>query len=131
MKEMNALLEYLRYFHYDPETETVYIIFEKDSEKAKVLYDNALTTLKDDENSRWYFDIALDCLRQFDEKYLNDFISEKEIRGYHFGTGLYVRNNYIYESRSHQHGTADDASAQVYKFMKGIVIPDFDPFEDK
>ena len=96
MKEWNHLLDIIDSFVYDKELEK--IVFDKTDKsiKAKNSYDNLIKkyNLDEDENQKWAFDIALDCVRNMRDED-RDYLRESYDVDF-FGYGMYVRNEYIH-----------------------------------
>lgn len=130
MKTANQLLKYIDYYVYEPKREKVLIVLDDNAEDAKNLYNDIYNYLKrnldDNENLKWHFDIALDCIRQMstdDRKYIknNPFTVM-----YHFGYGMYIRNQYIYSSKNHDYFMADDESGVIIEIIFTILHPHYD-----
>ena len=123
MKEFNKLLEYRDYYEYDFECEVIRIKDGAAHDYAKELYSHIVRDffLKDDD--KWALDIALDCVHNFTEEEIEIVNRQGEIGDYHFGYGMYVRNHYVYPSKTHCYLMADHISGRVAAFIYTIMFP--------
>lgn len=125
MKEFNKLLQYQDYYEYDYDCEVIRIAEGDKHEEARKLYAHIVRDFFLWDGDKWAFDIALDCIRRFDEQELNCIISDGEIKDYHFGYGMYVRNNYIHTSNIQPYLSADNVSGRVSAFIYTILFPTY------
>ena len=79
-----------------------------------------------DENSIWCFDIALDCISNMSGEDLSYISKHPQVTEYHFGYGMWIRNNYIHCSKRDDFMMADDISGEVLRDIFAIVIPYYD-----
>lgn len=122
MKEWNYLLDIIDSFVYDKELEE--IVFDKTDKsiKAKNTYDNLIKkyNLDEDENQKWAFDIALDCVRNMRDED-RDYLRESYDVDF-FGYGMYVRNEYIHCAKLHRgFFCADNQCSVVLGFIYTIL----------
>ena len=125
MKEFNKLLQYRDYYEYDYDCEAIRVSEGDKHEEARALYAHIVRDFFLRNGDKWAFDIALDCIRRFDEKGLNCIMINGEIKDYHFGYGMYVRNNYIHISNIQPYLIADDVSGRVLAFIYTILFPTY------
>lgn len=102
MKEWNMLLNGIDSFVYDFDKEEIVFDSSEHSAVAKEIYDSFIKTYNIDKNPRekWAFDIALDCVRNMNDKDKEYLTESYEID--FFGYGLYIRNKYIHCSKVHK-----------------------------
>ena len=124
MKEFNELLKYRDYYVYATVHEFLRIRRGEKHEEAVEAYSRVVRNFCLQGQERWAFDIALDCIRNFTDSELAFVQKHKEIFDYHFGYGMYVRNNYVHPSKFHVYLTAEKISSYVYSFIMGIVCED-------
>ena len=128
MKEFNALLKYRGHYIYSLRDEFLRIGYGDDREGAVKTYSDLIKNLYLQGEERWAFDIALDCVRRFTEEEIDTITRNKEIENYHFGYGLYVRNQYVHPSLFHACLMPDHISSLVYNFIIAIICEDTNPF---
>ena len=70
MKEWHVLLDYIDSYVYNHDTEEIMIKNSPDAPKALALYQKMLKdySMEEDEYLKWSFDIALDCVREMNDK---------------------------------------------------------------
>ena len=120
--EEDSILKYKSYFVYDFDFEDIQIKEGKNHDAAQELYDRLTKDCVSDDANKWAFDIALDCIRNMTKEECASIREQGEIADYHFGLGMHVRNKYVYPSKSHFYGMADDVSSDVEKFIYVILI---------
>ena len=128
MQEFHKLLKYRDYYVYSTEHEFLRIKHGEYREDAINTYSNIVKHLYLQNEERWAFDIALDCIRNFTDSEITFIQEHKEILDYHFYYGMHVRNKYVHPSRFHAYLMADDVSSLVYDYLIGIVCEDVNPF---
>lgn len=121
----NELLEYKSYYQYDHDCEVVRFADGEQHDAAKELYVRVVKTYLLENNDKWAFDIALDCVRDFTEEEFEFLQEHRGIVDYHFCYGMYVRNHYIYPSQLHIYLMADGVSSSVEKFIYSIMFPEY------
>ena len=57
---------------------------------------------------------------------LNYISKHPQVTEYHFGYGMWIRNNYIHCSKRHDFMMADDISSEVLRDIFAIVMPNYD-----
>lgn len=126
--DMNKLLNYLTYYYYDFEDESVHIRDGKDSILAENAYQKVLDNyhLIGKSNSKWCFDIALATVSELTQEDLEYIIKNRKIEFYHFGLGMYIQNQYIYCSKLHYYFMADMVSESVEPYIYAIILPDYE-----
>ena len=76
--------------------------------------------------------VAKKCLSDLSEEDKQIFLKETDPTAYHFGIGLYIRNNYIYPQKEFEHAdnfadifdltvSADAYSSKVIKKMLSLL----------
>lgn len=113
MKEWNHLLNIVDAFTYDKELEKSVFDESEKSRSAKVVYDKIIEefNLNEDENLKWAFDIALDCVRNMNDED-KDYLTESYDVDF-FGYGMYIRNQYIHCATKHQRFLCADTQCSV------------------
>ena len=117
--EERTLLQYISYYVYDFESEAILVADGDEQATAYDLYAKAAKKLE--YFDKWAFDIALDCVRNFTDKEIEDIKKQGKIADYHFGYGMYVRNKYVHKSKKHLYPMADDISSFVERFIYAII----------
>ena len=120
--EDDNLLKYKSYYVYDFEFEDIQVAEGDGHDEAQALYDRMTKDCVSDDANKWAFDIALDCIRNMTKEECASIREQGEIADYHFGLGMHVRNKYVYPSKSHFYGMADDVSSDVENFIYAILI---------
>ena len=128
MKELNELLAYRNYYVYNERTEAILIAKGPKHDVADEIYCSALNLLSLKDEDKWALDIALDCIRNFTDDEIAHVCKNEEIHNYHFGYGMYVRNQYVHSSRRHTLLMPDRISSEVKKYIIGIICPELNPF---
>ena len=131
MKEWNVLVDYIDFYIYDHNTETIAINDLPESEKAREIYESFLDKydIKNKYSLKWSFDIALDCIRNLKEEDRAYLRENCEVD--FFGYGLYIRNKYIHCSELHRYFCADSQCSQVLSFIYTIMHYEYNRFEEK
>lgn len=126
--DMNKLLDYLSYYYYDFEDESIHIRDGKDSILAENAYQKVLDSyqLIGKSNSKWCFDIALAAVSELNQEDIEYIVENRKIEFYHFGLGMYIRNQYIYCSKLHYYFMADMVSGNVEPYIYAIILPDYE-----
>ena len=130
MKEWNVLVDYIDFYIYYHDTETIVISDLPKSEKAREIYEHFLYIydIKNKYNLKWSFDIALDCIRNLKEEDRAYLRENYEVD--FFGYGLYIRNKYIHCSKLHRYFCADSQCSQVLSFIYTIMHYEYNRFEE-
>ncbi|MDD3186159.1 MAG: hypothetical protein PHT76_12745 [Anaerostipes sp.] len=126
MKDMNRLVEYIDGYIYVSDMEEIIIQHSENADEANRLYQYMIQTYKLENNQKWEFDIALDCVRNMNAED-RDYIKENpKVSEYHFGYGMYIRNHYIHCSNKHSYFEADNESSSVVEMILSILHPIYD-----
>lgn len=121
--DFHKLLKYKAYYMYDYEFEDIQVAEGDDHDAAaRELYTQVTTYAFVNDNEKWAFDIALDCVRNFTDEECEIIKKQGKIANYHFGYGMYIRNHYIHPSKEHFYGMADNVSSAVEKFIYAILL---------
>lgn len=123
MREWQELLEYIDNYVYVTDKEEISIVYNKRAEEADRVYQHFVEEVG---NQKWQFDIALDCIRKMDEESRTLILNHLDYKDFHFGFGMYIRNQYIYSSKKHEYFEADDESRAVFKIILTILHPYYD-----
>ena len=131
MKEWNILVDYIDFYIYDKDSETVIISDSPETGKAKEVYESFLEkyNIKNNRTLKWSFDIALDCIRNLKEEDRAYLRENCEVD--FFGYGLYIRNKYIHCSKLHRSFFADSQCSQVLSFIYTIMHYEYNRFKEK
>jgi hypothetical protein len=131
MKEWNVLVDYIDFYIYDHNTETIVINDLPESEKAREIYESFMDKydIKNKYSLKWSFDIALDCIRNLKEEDRAYLRENCEVD--FFGYGLYIRNKYIHCSKLHRYFCTDSQCSQVLSFIYTIMHYEYNRFEEK
>lgn len=121
--DFHKLLKYKAYYLYDYEFEDIQVAEGDDHDAAYDLYDQVTKDAFANDEDKWAFDIALDCVRNMTDEERELIQKRGEITDYHFGYGMYIRNHYVYPSKKHFYIMADDVSSDVEKFIYAILCP--------
>jgi len=122
MKEWNYLLNTIDAFVYDKDLEEIVFDESEKSVTAKGIYDNIIENynLNNDENEKWAFDIALNCVRRMKEDDRNYLRESYDVD--FFGYGMYIRNEYIHCAKRHRgFFCADSQCSVVLSFIYTIL----------
>lgn len=122
MKEWHVLLDYIDSYVYNHDTEEIMIKNSPDAPKALALYQKMLKdySMEEDEYLKWSFDIALDCVREMNDKDRHYLTHSYEV-DFH-GYGMFVRNRYIHCSKKHRYFLcADGQSSKVLGLIYTIL----------
>ena len=89
MKEWNYLLDTIDAFVYDKDLEEIVFDESEKSVTAKGIYDNIIENynLNNDENEKWAFDIALNCVRRMKEDDRNYLRESYDVDFFGYGIG--------------------------------------------
>ena len=120
--EEDSILKYKSYFVYDFDFEDIQIKEGRNHDAAQALYDQIVKDCATNDDEKWAVDIALDCIRRMTKEECKRIRQDGEIPDYHFGLGMHVRNRYVYPSKLHIYGMADDVSSTVENFIYVILI---------
>ena len=131
MKDLNELLPYRSYYVYNERTESILIAKGPKHDVAEEIYHSLINSYSLKGDDKWALDIALDCVRTFDDSEIELVAKNEDIHNYHFAYGMYVRNQYIHNSRRHVMLLPDRISGDVKKYILGIVCPELNPFVKK
>ena len=126
MKSLNILLEYIDEYVYLQEDEAIVIRYGERSPEAQKSYNSALEIVGDDAELKWFFDIALDCVRKLsdaDREYIKNNMNTST---YHMELAMKIRNQYIYSAEKHSPWDADWISSCVMKCIFSILSPFYD-----
>lgn len=123
MREFNQLLNYRNYYVYDFDCEAIRVADGELHDEAEELYSRFVKNHFMKDNEKWFFDIALDCVRNFTDEECSIIKEQEEIAGYHFGYGMYVRNHYVHCSKFHSFFMADSVSGRVAGYIYTILLP--------
>lgn len=132
MKEWHYLLTVIDSFVYDKDLEEIVFDNTEKSLEAKKLYNGILKeyNFQNEENEKWAFDIALDCVRKMrdeDRAYLKESYEVD-----FFGYGLYIRNEYIHCATKHRgFFCADSQCSVVLSFIYTIMHRYYNRFNSK
>ncbi len=121
MKEWRVLLKHIDHYVYDVETEAICFDNSAESKEAEKLYDVFLSyyDIKAQRYLKWSFDIALDCIRKMKEEDRTYLYESYDVS--FFGYGLYIRNNYIHNSRLHRCLMPDGQCGTVLSLIYTIL----------
>ena len=120
--EEDTILKYRSYYVYDFEFEDIQVAEGEDHDAAQELYERMLKDCVANDDDKWRFDIALDCVRNFTEADCANIREQGEIPFFHFGYGVTVRNKYVYPSQKHTYLMADNVSSDVENYIYAILI---------
>ena len=120
--EEDSILKYKSYFVYDFDFEDIQVAEGDEHDAAQALYDQIVKDCATNDDEKWAVDIALDCIRRMTKEECERIRQDSEIPDYHFGLGMHVRNRYVYPSKLHFYGMADDVSSTVEHFIYVILI---------
>lgn len=131
MKEWSILVDYINFYIYDKNTESVVISDSSESERAQAIYDHFLEKhhIKNNYILKWSFDIALDCIRNMKEEDRQYLKANYEVD--FFGYGMYIRNQYIHCAKLHRYFSADGQCSQVLGFVYTIMHKYYNRFNDE
>lgn len=123
------IIKYIDSFIYDYKNEKI-IILPSSNNNAEKYYNHFKKLLSKcygkDNNSKWYLDIALECLRCLDKNELEIFVKEPILDNYYYGFGMHMRNQYIHSSKLHEIDDADYISDQVLRVIFTLTHPYYD-----
>ena len=127
MKEWRVLMDYIDYYVYSYDEEKIIIQDGEKKNKAQFVYEQITKTygISEKKNNIWAFDIALDCLRNLDDKDRTYIGENPEYHLYHFSYSMYVRNQYIHCAKKHMVFMADHISGEVMGYIFTVLHPFF------
>lgn len=127
MKEWRVLMDYIDYYVYSYDEEKIIIQDGERKSKAQFLYEQITKTygISAKKNALWAFDVALDCLRNLDDKDRKYISQNPEYHLYHFNYAMYIRNHYVHSANKHRLLTAEWLSGEAMGYMFTILHPFF------
>ncbi len=135
MKDLHRLLEYIDCYRYSRRTETIHIAETQDSNEARHLYESILDKYNFSGDVKWHFDVALDTVRTMGKRTREYIVKNLFFRRFtvndHFGTGLSIRNKYVYCSKFHDNFWADSTSSSIRQMVYSILHPVYNGLNSK
>ena len=123
MKEWQKLLNYIDSYIYITDKEEISIVYNEKAPEASRVYQHFL---KEAGESKWEFDIALDCVRQMDEESRKMILEHLNYYEHHFGVGMVIRNHYIHPTARYDSFEAENISGEVFRIILTILHPYYD-----